>query len=347
MGTISTLSAVFLPEILRIGKDIASSNVGGIAAVATGLCAMLCAVTYLGVMRRYINGESVSGWDICQPMVILIVVANFSTFVLSPLSAATLSVTGAVARQIPESEQLTYTKAVGVAATTYGGSLNKTADRNAERSFKILKWLGFDKDVDGNTVEGVTSYDDINEKFGFGKRMLAYFLGAATSGLDFLGTIGDTAGTTVSVLLAGILMFVYNCLLIAMQYTCAVELTILSIVGPLVFCIAVLPQYRGGMVTWIARYVQLSMWAPIIFIVNLVGTSIIERLPAILSEYALGGTMACVVIICNILVMSQVPHMAGWVMEASGVGGTFAKIQGSAGKAAASAGKVATKAIGI
>ena len=106
----SLLITDFFPEALKLSRDVANSNIGGMQTLAMGLAAMLAGIAYISLMKRFIYGENVNGWEILRPIFMVVIVANFNIFVLSPINSAMLSITGTMAQNTAASTSVNMTR---------------------------------------------------------------------------------------------------------------------------------------------------------------------------------------------------------------------------------------------
>ena len=102
-----------------------------------------------------------------------------------------------------------------------------------------------------------------------------------------------------------------------------IYLVILGLLGPLVFAISMIPNFQSSMWQWLARYIQISLWTPIVYIVQFANMKLTD---ACASTYL--GTVSSVTniplltfIVLNliaIVAMFSVPSIAGWVIQSTG-----------------------------
>ena len=127
---------------------------------------------------------------------------------------------------------------------------------------------------------------------------------------------GEMVITTVSSWLVTLIGFVLT------GVSC-IYLVILGLLGPLVFAISMIPNFQSSMWQWLARYIQISLWTPIVYIVQFANMKLTD---ACASAYL--GTVSSVTniplltfIVLNliaIVAMFSVPSIAGWVIQSTG-----------------------------
>jgi len=107
-------------------------------------------------------------------------------------------------------------------------------------------------------------------------------VGGAVS--DAVGSVGDAVSAgieTITAELGGLLIkgagwlvdmgtwFLVKVVMIALQMYACIFMTVLGALGPLVFAFAVLPFFRGGIKLWFERYIEFSLWFPVLGLLSL------------------------------------------------------------------------------
>lgn len=117
-------------------------------------------------------------------------------------------------------------------------------------------------------------------------------------------------------------------------------LTILSLLGPISFALAIVPSFRGSISDWLARYIQISLWAPLSQIFLLM----VNTLTSVVLSVSLSGegnvtypttTVLCVNII-SVIGLFKIPTVAEWVVQSTG-GSSFNAAYNKAGAKGAGA----------
>ena len=134
-------------------------------------------------------------------------------------------------------------------------------------------------------------------------------------------------------------------------------LIVLSILGPIVFGLAVWDGLQSSLATWISRYISVYLWLPVsdllsAMLARIQGLMIkkdIEALKDPLFVPDMNNAVYIIFLLIGIVGFFVVPTVAGWVVEAGGGMGNYGKnineSSQKAGGAAASGGK-ATAAAG-
>lgn len=262
--------------------------------VAIILAAMMCAFCVLKVAYDYIQGTTQSNvWEVIRPFVILILVCGFNTVVLKPFSGMVN----------------VFTREIAAGCGNVDATYWKTMEQNNAKmaSYEKIK-INDDYEEAIKELEQDTSFlGKFFRKIGIWlKKVLMHFLNASTL------TIGSIIG--------GILFLVAKILLFVQQMLSSLYLTILGILGPVIFAMAILPGFEGGIKSWIARYIQIALWIPIGYLVmgiNLkLGSSICSSAAV---SASLGAEWLLVANqIVTIVSIAAVPKICGWIIESTG-----------------------------
>lgn len=140
-------------------------------------------------------------------------------------------------------------------------------------------------------------------------------------------------------------------------------LIVLSILGPLAFAISVWDGFQSTLTQWITRYISVYLWLP----VSDLFSTIIARLQSLMLQadidrmqtdpnYSLDSSDAIFIVflIIGIIGYFTIPTVAGWIIQAGGMGNMGKNINNTATKASAltggatgaAAGNVAGKLMG-
>lgn len=111
-------------------------------------------------------------------------------------------------------------------------------------------------------------------------------------------------------------------------------LTIMSVLGPLVFAFAVFDGFQSGITAWFAKYINFSLWGVVcsildIFLSTVVQSSYSAKLGILeqasnSAEYVAGSTSGLftfVLYLLGIICYMNVPTIAGWIVNAGGGAG--------------------------
>ena len=132
-------------------------------------------------------------------------------------------------------------------------------------------------------------------------------------------------------------------------------LIVLSILGPLCFAISVWDGFQSTLTQWICRYIQVYLWLPVSDMFSTILAKIqvlmlqsdIERMQAD-PNFSLDSSdgVYIVFMIIGIIGYFTIPTVAGWIIQAGGMGSYGRNVNQTAGRAGSMAGSVAGAAAG-
>ena len=125
---------------------------------------------------------------------------------------------------------------------------------------------------------------------------------------------------------------------------------VLAILGPIAFAISVWDGFQSTLTQWICRYIQVYLWLPVSDIFSTILAKIqvlmlqsdIERMQAD-PNFSLDSSdgVYIVFMIIGIIGYFTIPTVAGWIIQAGGMGSYGRNVNQTAGKAGGFAGSVA------
>ena len=132
-------------------------------------------------------------------------------------------------------------------------------------------------------------------------------------------------------------------------------LVVLAILGPIAFAIAVWDGFQSTLTHWICRYIQVYLWLPVSDMFSTILAKIqvlmlqsdIERMQAD-PNFSLDSSdgVYIVFMIISIIGYFTIPTVAGWIIQAGGMGSYGRNVNQTAGRAGGMAGSVAGAAAG-
>ena len=132
-------------------------------------------------------------------------------------------------------------------------------------------------------------------------------------------------------------------------------LVVLAILGPIAFAISVWDGFQSTLTQWICRYIQVYLWLPVSDMFSTILAKIqvlmlqsdIERMQAD-PNFSLDSSdgVYIVFMIIGIIGYFTIPTVAGWIIQAGGMGSYGRGVTQLAGRGAALAGGVAGAAAG-
>ncbi len=118
---------------------------------------------------------------------------------------------------------------------------------------------------------------------------------------------------------------------------------VLAILGPIAFAISVWDGFQSTLTQWICRYIQVYLWLPVSDIFSTILAKIqvlmlqsdIERMQTD-PNFSLDSSDGI-----GIIGYFTIPTVAGWIIQAGGMGGYGRNVNQMAGRAGSMAGSVA------
>ena len=324
--------------ICEVKSRILAMDNGVVMSVAGIAAAIFACFAVIVITKDLVSGENISIWKIVKPLAVLIVLPMFGTCVL-----ALDKVTGLIADAIW----------VGVSndSDNYDAKYNQLVAK-VESIAGSDNWLeSIQSEFSNNeSIEGVNGSGTIageaaadlaaeraDEKPWYGKlwdRLKGWGSNMAQGAITMSGNI-----------FSFIVSFLMNCVRYCLIGASGVYLAILGIIGPLVLAISLIPTFENSLTQWLAKYVQVSLWIPLISLVDLVNCKFREGM----IDFFFNCNAATMVtfpfhqLLVNIIMLGMlfaVPSMANWIIHSTGVSNVYS---GLTQKAAYVATKVITK----
>ena len=132
-------------------------------------------------------------------------------------------------------------------------------------------------------------------------------------------------------------------------------LVVLAILGPIAFALSVWDGFQSTLTQWICRYIQVYLWLPVSDMFSTILAKIqvlmlqsdIERMQADPNFSLDSSDGVYIVFLCiGIIGYFTIPTVAGWIIQAGGMGGYGRNVNQMAGRAGSMAGSVAGAAAG-
>ena len=280
----------------QIRAAVISGELGAVMSISAILAAMMAAAVILKISSDYIQGQGVGIWQLVRPLVLLALVCQFNTLVLSPLN----SLVNLFTRDL--------------AATVNISTKEYISQWSSNMTYVEAYNL---KSIDDKQTAALEELEK-SSRSGIGKFFTKIWEGLKKFCRDLL----SVTSFTVEAIVSAALFFIVKMLLFAQQILCALYLTIAGLIGPLVFALAIVSGYAQGIKAWIARYIQIAMWIPIGYIImyinlqigNVFMRNVVDAGGASLST----GWFMVVLQVVALVSVASVPKIAAWVIESTG-----------------------------
>ena len=281
-----------------VTDEMVSGKLGAFQSLAVILAAMLAALSLVRTASDYAGeGGGRAGWSLLRPIVILVAVMNFQ-LVCSALD----SVVNIFTRDIAEASDASLSELNGVISEAY--SSLKDSGLDAAREADELAVSG-----------GWTFWRKLKE--GFRIAASSYFKTAQVSVL--------TALTFAGRLLTELVFFVFEVL-------AALYIALLRLLGPFALALSVNGEWRGGVSAWVARYIQISLWVPVGYIVICLLTEFYRAVCRLLIGGGLEGGIFVIglgLTAATIAATMAIPKIASWIISSAGSGNAQAPLERS------------------
>ena len=272
--------------LLSLERDVLAEKMGAVTGVATSLAAACVAISMIGIGSKFLKGHQFDWWQFVRPLLIFFLVCNFQSLVLAPIRGIAgvynTRLAAAVGSSTAEFKAVFREKAVEMCRREFGQDGDESTFDLKDVEPGALRFLK----KAGNRV--TRSFFAINEKMN---------LGAAT-------------------VVSGIMFFLLNLFLSIMVIIANMYLVVMALIGPFTFAVAILTTYPGGIRLWVERYIQYTLWQPLLYTVMYIGTRIL-----ILGNGAVswGGFWTwCFMCAAIFTMIRQVPAIASFVIESAG-----------------------------
>ena len=315
-----------------------------IAGALGGLCG-LAALFYIGskVWGNYSRGESIEIYPLLRPFFIGLLCANFNVVVVGGIRG----LADPVCDYFKALEVKTSAAEVKSELQAHLNMVQKRADNLQKKLDEETKDQNQNNNDDNGRGIGKVLKKAINNFWQSAKNKLFIFLAA------ILGWVAE--------FLAALTKFV-------LVFTRCFSMSVMCILGPLVFAISIFPGYKQGLSQWIARFVCIYMWIPLFYLVDIfintvtleIGRKMIGQIADMVTEaektgggveyvaFRLQGIQANLAIVGALISLltaalyKSVPTLASWIIAGGDASGQLSSVAGFAMNAAAFTGMAAT-----
>lgn len=290
-----------MESLLReLERSVLETKLDALTGVAVSLAAACCAISLIGIGSKYLKGMQFDWWQFVRPILIFLLVCNFSTFVLGPVRGIVgvynVRMAEAVGASTEEFKALFREQATQMCRQEFGQDEDAETFETKEDDGSVVRFL---KKV-GNKM--TKSFFKINEKMNLGS----------------------------AVILSGVMFFFLNMSLSVMVIIANIYLIIMALIGPFTFALSILTTYSSGIKLWVERYIQYTFWQPLLYTFMYIGTQIM-----ILGNQnaSWGGFWAwCFMCIAIFTVIKQVPGIASFIIESAGTEALANQLSGLGGQ---------------
>ena len=301
LNSLTIILAASMESILNaVEKGVLTDKLGSVTSVAISLAAGCTAISLIGIGSKFMKGVQFDWWQFVRPILIFFLVCNFSTLVLGPI------------RGIAGVYNTRLAAAVGTSTESFKAVFREKAEAMCHQEF------GRDEDIDSYEVKDDDNWFVRTAKK-IGNKITRSFFG-----------INEAMNLGAATIISGILFFFMNLSVSVMIIIARLYLIVMALIGPFTFAISILTAYPGGIKLWVERYIQYTLWQPLLYMVMYIGTEIMVQGN---QTATWGGFWAwCFMIVAIFTAIKQVPAFASFIIESAGTEALANQMSGIGGQ---------------
>lgn len=277
----------------NVKHSIFNEHMEGMMHVSIAIAGILAGLTILKNYNGFVKGDGLDAFLILKPVMLLILIANFHTLVMTPLD----SLVSIFIRGVTETCSVT----------------NEEYLMTWKENMETMAMTDITKNIE--------AYHESIAEFESDSRIARFFKtiweGLKRSVMSMMNLTSLKTGA----LIGGILYIMAKVLLFMQQVICYFYQIFIGMVGPVIFATSVWPGYEAGIKRWFARYIQLSCWIPAGFLVMMIGLEITSAFAdaSLAGETGLSATWFMILLhIVALVMISAVPKLATYWIESRG-----------------------------
>ena len=277
----------------NVKHSIFNEHMEGMMHVSITIAGILAGLTILKNYNGFVKGDGLDAFLILKPVMLLILIANFHTLVMTPLD----SLVSIFIRGVTETCSVT----------------NEEYLMTWKENMETMAMTDITKNIE--------AYHESIAEFESDSRIARFFKtiweGLKRSVMSMMNLTSLKTGA----LIGGLLYIVAKVLLFMQQVICYFYQIFIGMVGPVIFATSVWPGYEAGIKRWFARYIQLSCWIPAGFLVMMIGLEITSAFAdaSLAGETGLSATWFMILLhIVALVMISAVPKLATYWIESRG-----------------------------
>lgn len=277
----------------NVKHSIFNEHMEGMMHVSIAIAGLLAGLTILKNYNGFVKGDGMDAFLILKPVMLLILIANFHTLVMTPLD----SLVSIFIRGVTETCSVT----------------NEEYLMTWKENMETMAMTDITKNIE--------AYNESIAEFESDSRIARFFKtiweGLKRSVMSMMNLTSLKTGA----LIGGLLYIVAKVLLFMQQVICYFYQIFIGIVGPVIFATSAWPGYEAGIKRWFARYIQLSCWIPAGFLVMMIGLEITSAFAdaSLAGETGLSATWFMILLhIVALVMISAVPKLATYWIESRG-----------------------------
>ena len=277
----------------NVKHSIFNEHMEGMMHVSIAIAGILAGLTILKNYNGFVKGDGLDAFLILKPVMLLILIANFHTLVMTPLD----SLVSIFIRGVTETCSVT----------------NEEYLMTWKENMETMAMTDITKNIEAYN-ESIAEFESYSRIARFFKTI---WEGIKRSVMSMMNLTSLKTGA----LIGGLLYIVAKVLLFMQQVICYFYQIFIGMVGPVIFATSAWPGYEAGIKRWFARYIQLSCWIPAGFLVMMIGLEITSAFAdaSLAGETGLSATWFMILLhIVALVMISAVPKLATYWIESRG-----------------------------
>jgi len=291
----------------QVEHGVLDGKLGAVTSVGISLAAFCVAFSLIKNSSGFLKGSHFDWWGFVRPLLIFLVVCNFSTVVVGPL------------RRISNIYNVRLTKVVGESADTFRNEFKKMCEE--------ASWTSIMPQEDVMAAEGDG-----------GGKVARWLRGVGDKLTRMVFRINASVNLASGKIIAGVMFFLLNIYTSVFVIIARIYLVLMALIGPFTFAISILPSYHGGIKLWVERYIQYTLWEPLLSIAMYVMLQVMIAATFTAASDVGGVATVIFLMIAVFVIVRQVPTIASFIIESAGTAGLANQMAGTgmdAGKKAA------------
>ena len=277
----------------NVKHSIFNEHMEGMMHVSIAIAGILAGLTILKNYNGFVKGDGLDAFLILKPVMLLILIANFHTLVMTPLD----SLVSIFIRGVTETCSVT----------------NEEYLMTWKENMETMAMTDITKNIE--------AYHESIAEFESDSRIARFFKTIWEGLKRSVMCMMNLTSLKTGALIGGLLYIVAKVLLFMQQVICYFYQIFIGMVGPVIFATSVWPGYEAGIKRWFARYIQLSCWIPAGFLVMMIGLEITSAFAdaSLAGETGLSATWFMILLhIVALVMISAVPKLATYWIESRG-----------------------------
>ena len=277
----------------NVKHSIFNEHMEGMMHVSIAIAGILAGLTILKNYNGFVKGDGLDAFLILKPVMLLILIANFHTLVMTPLD----SLVSIFIRGVTETCSVT----------------NEEYLMTWKENMETMAMTDITKNIE--------AYHESIAEFESDSRIARFFKTIGEGLKRSVMSMMNLTSLKTGALIGGLLYIVAKVLLFMQQVICYFYQIFIGMVGPVIFATSVWPGYEAGIKRWFARYIQLSCWIPAGFLVMMIGLEITSAFAdaSLAGETGISATWFMILLhIVALVMISAVPKLATYWIESRG-----------------------------